>query len=101
LPIPGHEYHSRTADVPNTNNLTGFKDKRIDEICDQYDVEFDTAKRAALLRELDGILTSQHHTVMEWYPPSERVAFWNRFGHPKGTFSRLGDLAGSLAAGTS
>ena len=41
------------------NNITGFKDKRVDEICEQYDVEFDLAKRIALIRELDGILTSQ------------------------------------------
>ena len=80
-----------TADVQNTNNISGFKDKRIDEICEQYDLEFDPAKRAALLRELDGILTNQHHYIMEWYPPSHRFAYWNKFGMPTGTLSRMGD----------
>jgi microcin C transport system substrate-binding protein len=98
FPIPGPEYHSRT-DIPNTNNLTGFHDKRIDEICDQYDVEFDPIKRKAMLKELDGILTNMHHVVFQWYPPAERIAFWNRYGMPAGTFSRVGDFAGSLAPG--
>jgi len=99
FPDPRPEYHSSTADVENTNNITGFKNKRVDQICDAYDLEFDPAKRAALLRELDGILTNEYHYVMEWYPPAERIAYWNRFGMPQGTFSRVGDYEGSLAPG--
>jgi hypothetical protein len=48
---------------------------------------------------LDGILTNQHHYIMEWYPPGDRVAFWNRFGHPAGTLSRIGDYGGTLGPG--
>ncbi len=99
FPIPRPEYHSSTADVQNTNNISGFKNKRVDELCDQYDVEFDAAKRAALLREMDGILTSQYHYIMEWTAPSTRLAYWNRFGMPQGVFSRVGDFMGSLAPG--
>ena len=99
FPNPKPEYHSSTADVQNTNNISGFKNKRIDEIAEQYDVEFDPAKRAALLRELDGILTREFHYIMEWYPPSQRIAYWNRFGQPEGSFSRVGDYIGSLAPG--
>jgi microcin C transport system substrate-binding protein len=99
FPNPRPEFHSETADIQNTNNISGFKDKRIDQIAEQYDVEFDRAKRTVLLRELDGILTNQHHYIMEWYPPGERIAYWNRFGRPLGTFSRVGDYGGSLAPG--
>jgi microcin C transport system substrate-binding protein len=100
FPLPRTEYHSSLADPPNTNNLSGFKDKRIDDLLDRYDVESDAAKRDMLLRELDGILTRHHHYIMEWYPPhSTRIAFWNRFGHPDGTFSRVSDYQGFLAPG--
>jgi microcin C transport system substrate-binding protein len=99
FPDPRPEYHSSTADIENTNNISGFKDKRIDELADQYDVEFDPSKRAALLRELDAILTSQYHYILEWYAPSARVAFWNKFGIPNGTFSSVGDVEGSLGPG--
>lgn len=99
FPIPRPTFHSETADVPNTNNISGFKNKRIDEICEQYEVEFDPAKRAALVRELDGLLTNEYHYIMEWWVPAHRFAYWNRFGMPQGTLSRVGDESGSLAPG--
>jgi microcin C transport system substrate-binding protein len=99
FPNPRPEYHSSTADVQNTNNISGFKNKRVDELCDMYDAEFDPAKRVAILRELDGILTSQYHYILEWTAPSQRIAYWNRFGMPQGTFTRIGDFIGSLAPG--
>ena len=93
------EYHSETADVNNTNNISGFKDKRIDQLIEQYDREFDPAKRAALVRELDGILTSQQQYILQWWAPAHRFAYWNRFGMPTGTFTRIGDELGSLGPG--
>jgi microcin C transport system substrate-binding protein len=98
FPDPRPEYHSTMADQLNTNNISGFKDKRIDDICDKYEAEFDPAKRAALLRDLDGILTSQYQYVLLWYG-QDRIAYLNKFGMPKGTFSRIGDYLGSLAPG--
>jgi len=99
FPIPRPEYHSEGADIPNTNNITGFKIKRVDEITEQYDLEFDPVKRAALLRELDGLLANEYHEIMEWTQASHRFAYWNRFGMPQGTFSRVGDDDGSLGQG--
>jgi microcin C transport system substrate-binding protein len=98
FPDPRAEYNSSTADVENTNNISGFKDKRIDELCDAYDLEFDPVKRVAILRELDAVLTSQYQYILEWYGP-ERIAYWNRFGMPKGTVSRVSEAGGSLGLG--
>jgi hypothetical protein len=64
-----------------------------------YDLEFDPAKSAAILREMDGILTSQYHYILQWSSPAQRFAYWNRFNMPQGTFSRVGDYGGTLAAG--
>ena len=45
-------------------------------------------------------MTNEHHYIFEWYPPaSTRLAFWNRFGMPIGTFSAVADYDGSLAPG--
>ena len=99
FPDPHPEYYSTTADVPNTNNISGFKDKRVDELCDKYDREFDPAKRVDYVRQIDEALTSQYHYILTWYPPGERIGFWNKFGMPQGTFSRVGDFLGSLAPG--
>jgi microcin C transport system substrate-binding protein len=99
FPNPRPEYHSSTADILNTNNISGFKNKRIDEICDQYDVEFDLSKRITLIQELDGILATQYQYINLWYAPADRVVYWNRYGMPKGTYSRIGDQVGSFAPG--
>ena len=58
FPSPRPNYHSSFADKENNNNIEGLKDKRVDEIIDRYDVEFDEAKRVELLRELDSLLAN-------------------------------------------
>src|SRR5262249_43549260 len=58
FPSPRSDYHSDFADTPNNNNISGLKDKKVDQIIDQYDVEFDSAKRTQLLRELDNLLAN-------------------------------------------
>ena len=91
FPLPMQFFHSAQADQKASTNITGFKDKKVDDILAQYDRELDVKNRAALLRELDGIVTSQHHYLLEWSAPYQRVIFWNRFGMPEGVFTRIGD----------
>ena len=90
FPNPYNSFHSSLADQKNTNNITGFKNKRADEIMEVYNKEFDLQKRISLLREFDGIYTNEHHWILEWSAPFERVVFWNKFGHPPGLISRIG-----------
>ena len=77
----------------NTNNITGFKNARADEIIDAYDKEFDLQQaRRSCCAELDGIVTSEHHWILEWTRPYERIVYWNKFGQPDGRTSRaIGD----------
>jgi microcin C transport system substrate-binding protein len=99
FPSPRPEYHSETADVENTNNISGLKDKRVDDVIEKYDVSFDPKERIDLLKQLDGLLTGEYQYVLRWYDPAQRIAFSNRFGMPTGTFSRIGDYIGSFAPG--
>ena len=91
FPLPMQFFHSAQADQKASTNITGFKDKRADEILALYDKELDVKKRAELLRELDGIVAAQHHYLLEWSAPYERMVYWNKFGQPKGTITRIGD----------
>jgi microcin C transport system permease protein len=75
----------------NNNNITGFKNKRVDELLGLYDKEFDQKKRVAIIREVDGIVANSHEYVLFWEPPYTRIAYWNKFGMPQGYFSRFGD----------
>lgn len=91
FPNPETSFASSLADQANNNNVTGFKDARVDEILKLYDIEFDPAKRAALIKEIDGILANSYHYILGWDAPFSRIAYWNKFGQPEGYFSRVGD----------
>jgi len=91
FPSPEQNYLSRLADEKNTNNITGFKNARADQVIEAYNKEFDFAKRVVLLKELDKLITSEHNWILEWTAPYERVVYWPKFGQPKGYLTRIGD----------
>ena len=95
FPNPETSWHSSLADVDNTNNITGFKNARVDEICDLYDRMFDVEERLRAIREIDGILANGYHYSLHWYGPYSRVVYWNKFGTPPGYLSRTGDFFGA------
>jgi microcin C transport system substrate-binding protein len=91
FPNPETSYHSTLADVNNTNNITGFKNARVDQLLDLYDKEFEQSKRVAIVREIDGLLAGSHEYVLEWQAPFQRIGYWNKFGSPEGYLTRFGD----------
>jgi microcin C transport system substrate-binding protein len=91
FPNPETSYHSSLADANSTNNVTGIKHERIDQLLQVYDREFDAQKRIDIIREIDGILANIHPYVLSWDTPYERIAYWNKFGHPEGYLTRVGD----------
>ena len=91
FPNPETSFGSKLADVDNTNNITGFKSARVDELLDAYDQEFDQRKRADIIREIDGIVAASYEYILGWDAPFQRIAYWNRFGHPDGYLTRIGD----------
>jgi microcin C transport system substrate-binding protein len=91
FPNPETMFSSSLADIDNNNNITGFKSARVDQLLPMYDVEFDQAKRVEIIREIDGILSNERHYALKWQAPFHRIAYWNKFGHPQGYFSRVGD----------
>ena len=91
FPFPEQFFHSAQADQKASTNVTGFKNKRVDEILALYDKEFDLKRRVALLQELDGIVAAEHPYILEWFAPYERFIYWNRFGTPRGLIRRIGD----------
>jgi microcin C transport system substrate-binding protein len=99
FPNPEVEFHSRLADPNNTNNITGFKNHRVDELIDLYSKEFDLQKRTGIVREIDGILSNEYGYVLQWYKPSQRLAYWNRYGQPQGTLTRTGYYSSGISLG--
>ena len=90
-PNPESSWHSSLADQTGNNNVTGFKNARVDELSAQYNVEHDPEKRAALVREIDGIVYNEHPYVLGWYNPAVRVVYWNKIGMPEFGIHRFSD----------
>ena len=97
FPNPESSMHSKFADLPNNNNIWGFKNARVDEICDQYNLMFDPAERIKAVQEIDQIACENHLYAFGWYAPHTRVVYWNKFGMPDCVFSKSGDEASILS----
>ena len=97
FPNPETSVHSSLADQNNTNNITGFKNARVDQLLKDYDVAFDQPKREAIIREIDGILANEYHFVLRWDAPFFRIGYWNKFGHPDSYLTRYGDSRDPLS----
>ena len=97
FPLPEQFWHSAQADQKASTNVTGFKNDRVDEIISAYESELDIEKRAELLRELDGIVSGEHHYILEWDAPYQRFIYWNKFGQPPGVITRIGDYRDAVA----
>lgn len=82
FPNPETSWHSKLAIQDNNNNITGFSNPRVDELCGQYDAEYDVAKRNEILQEIDGILYEEAPYVLGWFNPAQRVVYWNKFSMP-------------------
>ena len=91
FPNPETSFGSSLADQDSNNNITGFKNARVDALLKQYDVEYDQKKRIALIQEVDGLVANEHHYLLSWDAPFQRIAYWNKFGMPEGYLTRVGD----------
>jgi len=83
FPPPEEHYHSKFADKKNTNNIWGFKNERVDQICEEYNREYDLKKRIKLIQELDSIVTNDYISILNWYSDNVRILYWNKFGMPE------------------
>lgn len=82
-PHPASVWHSSLADQRNNHNLTGFKSERVDELCERLESIDDPDERTAVLREIDGLIFAEHPCILGWSTGYVRLAYWNKFGHPR------------------
>lgn len=89
FPNPESSFHSKFADLDNTNNVWGFKNDRVDELSVAYNTEFDVNKRIEMVQEIDKYLVDKYMTMLGWYSNNIRVLYWNKFGTPEFVISRF------------
>ena len=82
---------SKEADRKAGNNITGFKNSRVDELILKQRSIFDVDKRNEINRKIDQIIYNECPYVLLWNINYTRLLFWNKFGTPKTVLSKYGD----------
>ncbi len=92
VPNPETSLNSKLADQKDNNNLEGFKNARVDELCRIYDTTFTRARQLDIIREVDSIAMSMHHDALGWNPKGIRIIYWDKFGMPDYVLPRFTSL---------
>ena len=83
---PGNEqydyWHSRVADTPGSSNVAGIKDPVVDAIIPMIVNAASRDEQVAATRALDRVLMHQHYTLPQYFGPTYRVAYTNKFSRP-------------------
>lgn len=89
---PGNEqrdfWSSEAAEKPGSRNTIGIKNPAVDKLIDMIIFAKDREELVTATRALDRVLLWNFYVVPQWYVPFERIAYWNRFDHPKPLPSR-------------
>jgi len=88
---PEDMWHSREAERPSGNNLTGFKDPRVDALIEKQKTVFSITERNAINREIDALVTEAVPYVLLWNIDATRLLHWDSFGMPDTVLSKFGD----------
>jgi len=84
---PGNEqldfWGSAKADVKGSRNLMGIKNPVIDDLIQKLIAAPDREELLAVTRALDRVLLWNHYVIPQWHSRFNRVAYWDKFGHPE------------------
>ena len=83
---PGNEqrefWGSKAAQVEGSRNVAGVSNPVVDSLIETIINAPDRPALEAASRALDRVLLWEHYMIPQLYTPYERIAYWNRFGHP-------------------
>lgn len=88
---PESMWHSKEADRPSGQNITGYKNPAVDALIDEQRTEFDVQKRHAMVRRIDAQLTRDVPYILLWNKNDTRLLWWNKFGMPAAPLGKYGD----------
>jgi microcin C transport system substrate-binding protein len=94
---PEGMWHSKEASRPSGNNITGYRNPKVDELIEKQRDMFDVAERNRILQEIDRILCEDIPYVLLWNSNNTRLLYWNRFGTPGTVLSKYGREASAYA----
>jgi microcin C transport system substrate-binding protein len=85
---PGNEqldfWGSAAADKASSRNYAGVKDPAVDAIINRIIFAKDRDEQVAAVKALDRVMMWNQYVIPSYTILSDRIAYWNRFGHPDG-----------------
>lgn len=88
---PESMWSSKEADRKGGSNITGFKNKEVDELIEKQKSIFTITKRNEIYRKIDQIIYKDYPYVLLWNINYTRLLYWNKFGAPETVLSKYGD----------
>lgn len=85
--MPGNEqfemWGSRAADIKGSYNLAGIKNPVVDALIEGL-VRAETQEDyVAHVQALDRVMLHEAYLIPQWYSPTQKVAYWNKFARPQ------------------
>lgn len=84
---PGNEqrdfWGSEAADMPGSRNLAGIKDPIVDALINKIIYAEDREELVVATKALDRVLLWNYYMIPQYYQPTLRYAYWNKFGIPE------------------
>jgi microcin C transport system substrate-binding protein len=94
---PEGMWASAEADRQGGNNITGFKDPKVDELIEEQKAIFDLGKRNEICRTIDQKVAEECPYILLWNIRAVRLLYWNKFGTPDTVLSKYGDEGAAFA----
>jgi len=86
---PGNElrdyFSSAAADAPGSSNVAGIKNPVVDALIKKIITAKTRQQLVDRVHALDRVLLWNHYVIPQWYLGAFRIAYWDKFGHPKVT----------------
>ncbi len=84
---PGNEqfdyWSSEAADEPGSSNYVGIKNPVVDDLIKRIVEAPNRETLVTATKALDRVLLHNHYVIPQYYAPTYRVAYWNKFKRPK------------------
>lgn len=84
---PGNEqrdyWSSEAADIPGSRNVGGIREPVVDALINRIIFAEDREELVAATNALDRVLLWNHYMIPQYYQPTLRFAYWDKFGIPE------------------
>lgn len=94
---PEPMWHSAEAERKSGNNLTGYKNPKVDQLIEKQRAIFDVKQQEEVVRQIDQVIFNEHPYVLLWNKNGTWLLYWNKFGTPPTVLSKYGDESAAVA----